>query len=127
MVASGPFALGPAASGSSSSFRRPNNSFSSVGLGGPTPSTSSSLSHTAAPTIHSKQLDKTYASEEDLNVSEDEQGNFKVNMDRVAALDWSAPVALQTRDHKKPKPLKVREPSDRQSKGRTLLRFPRVV
>ncbi|KAG8930693.1 hypothetical protein FRC02_003795 [Tulasnella sp. 418] len=100
MVASGPFALGPASLGTSSS-KRPNQSFASVGLLGPSGAAAlgTGLSGTAAPALKkelkpSQDIESLYADEEILS---DEEGAEKVDMDHVSKLDWSAPVALRRR------------------------------
>ena len=101
MVASGPFALGPAASGGSNIYgRKPQAAFSSVGLGGPSRTElGSGLSHSAAPSLKKdftseKELEKDLEEDEET-MSNDEDGLEKVNMEFVGKMDWNAPVALK--------------------------------
>ncbi|KAG8893707.1 hypothetical protein FRB99_001790, partial [Tulasnella sp. 403] len=102
MVASGPFALGPAAAGSSTTFRRPTNSFSSVGLrnAGGAAQGGSGLSNTAAPVLK-KGGDVTKDDEDDEGKMSDDEGEEKVDMEFVNRLDWNAPVAIRRRKEDK--------------------------
>lgn len=97
MVASGPFALGPAAS--SGSYRKPANAGAAVGLMGPAhmPAGGSGLSQTAAPDIGGGRATKKEPEDDEDAVSEDEGGPGKVDMQRVGTLDYNAPVALKSR------------------------------
>ncbi|KAG8945616.1 hypothetical protein FRC04_000663 [Tulasnella sp. 424] len=97
MVASGPFALGPAAS--SGSYRKPANAGAAVGLMGPAhlPVGGSGLSQTAAPDIGGGRAAKKEPEDDEYAISEDEGGPGKVDMQRVGTLDYNAPVALKSR------------------------------
>lgn len=98
MVASGPFALGPAAA-SSGSYRKPANAGAAVGLMAPAqmPAGGSGLSQTAAPDIGGGRAAKKEPEEDEGAISEDEGGPGKVDMQRVWTLDYNAPVALKSR------------------------------
>ncbi|KAG8901613.1 hypothetical protein FRC00_006006 [Tulasnella sp. 408] len=102
MVASGPFALGPAAAGASGSYRKPAKGGTSVGLMGPAhmAAEGSGLSQTAAPDIGGGRGAKKELEDDEDAVSEDEGGPGKVDMQRVWTLDYNAPVALKNRSER---------------------------
>ncbi|KAG8995850.1 hypothetical protein FRB94_008738 [Tulasnella sp. JGI-2019a] len=99
MVASGPFAMGPAASGSSSSFRRTGESFTPTGLGANHISTPSSSTLVEGNRRYDQNWDN---SDGDLEIFEEDGGEQKVDMRHVQRLDWSAPVALKPKSEDKP-------------------------
>lgn len=109
MVASGPFAMGPAASGSSTSFRRgTNETFTPVTLGSSRVSAgSASLPEASVPGVKGENQEWE-VSDDELNVLEEEGGEQKVDMRYVERLDWSAPVALKqgTREQRSRRPKK---------------------
>ncbi|KAG8881554.1 hypothetical protein FRB97_009388 [Tulasnella sp. 331] len=92
MVASGPFAMGPAASGSSTSFRRMGESFTPTGLGASRISTPQSSASGEVSKKYDQGLDD---SDGDSETFEEDGGEQKVDMRHVQRLDWSAPVALK--------------------------------
>ncbi|KAG8895922.1 hypothetical protein FRC01_012125, partial [Tulasnella sp. 417] len=102
MVASGPFALGPAAAGGPGSYRKSAKGGSNVGLMGPAHMSAegSGLSQTAAPDIGGGRAAKKELEDDEDAVSEDEGGPGKVDMQRVWTLDYNAPVALKSRSER---------------------------
>lgn len=92
MMASGPFAMGPAANGSSTSFRRTGESFTPTGLGTSRISTPQS----SIPGEGGRRYDQGWdESDGDSETFEEDGGEQKVDMRHVQRLDWSAPVALK--------------------------------
>ncbi|KAF8582791.1 hypothetical protein K439DRAFT_1661677 [Ramaria rubella] len=111
MVASGPFAMGPALAGSSG--RRPRSNFTPVMPMGPGGSAAlgEGLSRTTAPALEKrKEKEKESVKEEDVEVySDPDEGVQIVDMDAVKTMDWMAPESLrrERNDGKKTKKKKV--------------------
>ncbi|KAH7335114.1 RNA polymerase III RPC4-domain-containing protein [Rhizoctonia solani] len=96
MVASGPFALGPAANNTRRPTRISAGMSQAAGVGGGQPQ-GAGLTDTAAPTINNtKKLQKRRAGLEaaDKEQYSDDEGVEIVDMDDVNELDWMAPDSL---------------------------------
>lgn len=105
MMASGPFALGPAAAGTSSSSRRFAPAAAPIPI--PTKSGPSSLgtglSQTAAPKIKTEER-KTKVDEDEEVYSDPDEGVEIIDMEKVHKMDWMAPESIgKERLAKKPK------------------------
>ncbi|KAL4063114.1 RNA polymerase III RPC4-domain-containing protein [Scleroderma yunnanense] len=136
MVASGPFAMGPALAGTSARRTAPRSNFTPTVPLGPTTggaSLGSNLSNTPAPQLkrveqRENMLEHTTESkrESDEEVySEPDEGVEIVDMEDVGKLDWMAPETIQKerRERKKKKVIKTEIddpsiPSDPKGKGR---------
>ncbi|KAJ3761840.1 RNA polymerase III RPC4-domain-containing protein [Lentinula raphanica] len=104
MVASGPFALGPAMAGTSSSRRfaqaatpiaTPSRAeASSLGVG---------LSRTAAPSIKREEQDTKKEEQDEEVYSDPDEGVEIIDMENVRQMDWMAPDNLKKEKAKRPK------------------------
>jgi len=135
MIASGPFAMGPALAGTSARRTAPRSNFTAIVPLGPATGASlgSNLSNTPAPQLkrdkqHVNLLESTAEKEskresDEEIYSEPDEGVEIVDMEDVGKLDWMAPetVQAQRREQKKKKLEKaeVDEPSiPSESKGK---------
>ena len=123
MVASGPFAMGPALAGASARRSAPRANFTPVVPQGP-PGTAArlgaGLTQTLAPTLgvrEGKERDKGKAvADEEEVYSDADEGVEIVDMEKVREMDWMAPEALRKTKEGKKKKLKVEE-QDKKGKG----------
>lgn len=135
MIASGPFAMGPALAGTSARRTAPRSNFTSIVPLGPATGASlgNNLSNTPAPQLkrdkqHENSLGSTAEKEskresDEEIYSEPDEGVEIVDMEDVGKLDWMAPETVQTqrREQKRKKldKVEVDEPSiPSESKGK---------
>lgn len=115
MVASGPFALGPAQAGSAAHRRVPRSNFgTAIAPGGPGAGTGlgRGLSATAAPTLErgkGKEKETQVKKEEDEAevYSDPDEGVEIVDMEDVKRMDWMAPESLRRERERKKRKKKV--------------------
>lgn len=114
MIASGPFAMGPALAGTSTRRATPRSNFTPTVPQGPAKGSAlgANLSNSAAPALKKDKqrenllvdLDQTPKDESDEEVySEPDEGVEIIDMENVRQLDWMAPETLQReqRDRRK--------------------------
>ncbi|KAA1468820.1 hypothetical protein DENSPDRAFT_815390 [Dentipellis sp. KUC8613] len=97
MVASGPFAMGPARAGSSGWRSTPRAAAPIVPMG-PSGSTShgAGLTRSAPPTLKTERVGRSADSEEELEAySDPDEGVEIVDMANVRSMDWNAPESLR--------------------------------
>lgn len=133
MVASGPFAMGPAMAGTSARRTAPRSNFTPIVPQGPGGTTrlGAGLTKSSAPSLGIKREPgqvnelggqgeerKKVDSDEEEVYSEPDEGVEIIDMDHVRTLDWMAPETLKKdkllgRKKRKPK----EEPGDLKGKG----------
>lgn len=122
MTASGPFALGPAMSGSSGRRGAPRSNFTPIVPLGPSASSSlgAGLTQSNAPSLKRDPADLDQKIIDDDAYSEPDDGVEIVDIDDVRRMDWLAPESLQKdKAHEKSKKeAKVKKEDSIKNKGK---------
>lgn len=138
MVASGPFAMGPALAGTSARRTAPRSNFTPIALQGPGGTTrlGAGLTKSAAPSLGVKRESgqendlggtaegrRKVESDEEEAYSEPDEGVEIIDMDNVRTMDWMAPESLKKDKSlsKKKKTKKEERVDDEKGKGAPLL------
>lgn len=122
MTASGPFALGPAMSGSSGRRGAPRSNFAPIAPLGPSASSSlgAGLTQSNAPSLKRDPADSDQKVIDDDAYSEPDDGVEIVDMDDVRRMDWMAPESLikDKAQEKSKKDAKIKKEEATKNKGK---------
>ena len=122
MIASGPFALGPAMAGSSSRRSAPRSNFTPIVPLGPSGSSSlgAGLTQSNVPSLKRENGNADQKVIDEDAYSEPDDGVEIVDMDDVRRMDWLAPESLRKENlqDKKKKNAKIKKEEDARGKGK---------
>ena len=121
MIASGPFALGPAMAGSSSRRSAPRSNFTPIVPLGPSGSSlGAGLTQSKAPSLKRENGNADQKVIDEDAYSEPDDGVEIVDMDDVRRMDWLAPESLRKENlqDKKKKNAKIKKEEDARGKGK---------
>lgn len=96
MIASGPFAMGPALAGNNAKRSTPRSNFApSVPLDGQSSNGGANLSETGPPSLNKTTRSGPVKIEDDEVYSDPDEGVEIIDMEKVRQMDWMAPESLR--------------------------------